>query len=262
MEVVLQDELSQVIPAGSAMPIRSNKNTGEHVATIVEQVLVDYLREHVDSHLSGVDHFAPLDRCGVDSVGVVEISVELEKQFQIPLSPEVLAKYCSVNSLATYIEQVGATASTQGSVPLTREEQYQYFRVRNERANGYRSRGQYYFETEIEAQDAAWVQVNGRRLLMMSSYSYLGLIGHAEIVAASNDACSLYGTGVHGVRLLAGTNCLHTRLEQTLATFMRAQAAIVFSSGFLTNVATIGALVNQDDVILGDEWIHASLVDG
>ena len=63
------------------------------------------------------------------------------------------------------------------------------------------------------------VQVRGREMLMFASYSYLGLIGHPKINAAAKAAIDEYGTGTHGVRLLAGTLQLHRDLEATIARF-------------------------------------------
>ena len=99
-------------------------------------------------------------------------------------------------------------------------------------------------------------------MLMLASYSYLDLIGHPKINAAARDAIDKFGTGTHGVRLLAGTTVLHRQLEREIARFKDAEDAIVYSSGFMTNVTTISALVGKGDVIIGDMFNHASIVDG
>ncbi len=106
------------------------------------------------------------------------------------------------------------------------------------------------------------VMVRGREMLMFASYSYLGLIGHPKISAAAKAAVDQYGTGTHGVRLLAGSLRLHTELEETIAHFKKAEAAITYSSGFVTNVAAITALVGRHDYIFSDKINHASIVEG
>ncbi len=97
---------------------------------------------------------------------------------------------------------------------------------------------------------------------MLAGYSYLGLIGHKALIEAVHSALLRYGTGVHGARLLAGTNSVHVELESELANFMNSESAIVYSSGFLTNTSVISALVQEGDTVIGDEFIHTSLAEG
>jgi len=110
--------------------------------------------------------------------------------------------------------------------------------------------------------ESAWVTIRGRRFLLASSYSYLGLIGHPALQAASRTALDHYGTGTHGVRLLAGNTDLHDRLEARIARFIGAEAAVVYSSGYLANFAAISALVGRGDTVVCDKLDHASIVDG
>jgi len=120
----------------------------------------------------------------------------------------------------------------------------------------------YFYLQPLEELDGAWVTVNGRRMLLFAGYSYLGLLGHPKIEAAAQDAQARYGTGTHGVRLLAGTLPLHDELEQTIARFKKAEAAIVYSSGYVTNLSTVAALVGRHDAVICDKFNHASIVDG
>ena len=99
-------------------------------------------------------------------------------------------------------------------------------------------------------------------MLMLSSYEYLGLLGHPHLQETAIAALEQYGTGHHGARLLVGTTTVHKRLEAKLAHFMDAQDAIVFSSGYVANLATISALVGPGDCIIGDQLNHASIMDG
>ena len=104
--------------------------------------------------------------------------------------------------------------------------------------------------------------VGGRELIMLASYSYLGLMGHEGIEAAAKQAIDEYGTGAGGVRLLTGTTDLHERLEARLAKYSKREDAAVYSSGFLTNVAIITALTTPKDMVVMDKLDHASIVDG
>ncbi|MGH2436589.1 MAG: aminotransferase class I/II-fold pyridoxal phosphate-dependent enzyme [bacterium] len=120
----------------------------------------------------------------------------------------------------------------------------------------------YFYLQPVEAIDGASVTIGGRSLLLGSSYSYLGLIGHPLIQHAARDALNHYGTGTHGVRLLAGNTDLHDRLEQRISAFSGTEAAVVYSSGYLANVAVISALVGRTDAVICDKLNHASIVDG
>ncbi len=128
----------------------------------------------------------------------------------------------------------------------------------------YKKEGLYFY---LEAtQD---VLPNGRvnvenygEMIMLGSYSYLGLIGHPKINEAAKAAIDKYGTGTHGVRLLAGSLVLHNELEERIARFKQTDAAITFSSGYVTNLATISGLLRKGDTVISDKLNHASIVDG
>ncbi len=121
--------------------------------------------------------------------------------------------------------------------------------------------GQYTFQQPLSGRPGAHVRVGNREYLMLSSYDYLGLIGHPEIERAAADAIREHGTGTGGVRLLTGTNEIHCRLERDLAAFKGCEGAITFSSGYLANIAAIGALTGPDDRVILDARAHRSLVD-
>jgi 8-amino-7-oxononanoate synthase len=123
--------------------------------------------------------------------------------------------------------------------------------------------GFYFYLQPIEALNGARVTVKGRgEMLMFASYSYLGLIGHPKIDAAAKAAIDEFSSGTHGVRILAGTTRLHDELEEKIAAFKGTEAAIVFSSGYVTNLATVSSLVGRGDVVICDKLNHASIVDG
>src|SRR5450759_3971349 len=105
------------------------------------------------------------------------------------------------------------------------EARIQFWRERVDRT---RADDAYVYQLPIDSIDGAWVSVNGRRMLMLASYSYLGLLGHPDITRAAQAAAQKYGTGTHGVRLLAGTLDLHRELEQTIARFKQTADAVVF----------------------------------
>lgn len=120
----------------------------------------------------------------------------------------------------------------------------------------------YTYQQALEGHSGPHVLVNGQSLLMMSSYDYLGLIGHPAIEAAAVEATRIYGTGTGGVRLLTGTTDLHRKLEHGLAVFKGTEASLVFSSGYMANVGIISALLGPRDRVIVDSLAHRSIVDG
>jgi 8-amino-7-oxononanoate synthase len=111
--------------------------------------------------------------------------------------------------------------------------------------------------------DGAWVVTDdGRRLLNLSSNDYLGLASHPAVVEAAARATRGRGAGATASRLVAGTDPAYRELEERLADFQGADAALVFGSGYLANLGTIAALVGRGDAVFSDRLNHASIVDG
>ena len=121
----------------------------------------------------------------------------------------------------------------------------------------------YFYNQPIEEiRGGAKVIVRGREMGMYASYSYLGLIGHPRINAAAKQAIDKFGTATNGVRTLAGTLSLHDELEETITHFKHAEAAITYTSGYVTNLTVISTLMGRGDYVLSDKLNHASIVDG
>ena len=102
----------------------------------------------------------------------------------------------------------------------------------------------------------------GREILNFSSNDYLNLAGDARAKASAVEAVEHYGCGATASRLMSGHLPLHEQLERRLADWVGAEAALVFGSGFLTNLGVLTALAGRDDTIFADRLNHASLVDG
>jgi 8-amino-7-oxononanoate synthase len=118
-----------------------------------------------------------------------------------------------------------------------------------------------YFRAISESYDTD-VVVNGQRKVMVGSNNYLGLTHHPKVLAASEAAMRRYGSGCTGSRFLNGTLDLHERLEAELAAFLNKESALVFSTGFQTNLGVIASLVGRNDHLFSDKLNHASIVDG
>lgn len=123
------------------------------------------------------------------------------------------------------------------------------------------SRDAYPFQAPLSTRSGPIVEMNGHRMLMLSSYDYLGLIGDPRVDEAAIAAVRKYGTGTGGVRLLTGTLDLHQEVEQSLADFKGTEAAITFTSGYAANLAVISALFGPADRVIADALSHRSLMD-
>jgi glycine C-acetyltransferase len=130
-------------------------------------------------------------------------------------------------------------------------------------ADDLRANGLYLYMRKLESSSEDRVIVNGVELLMFASNNYLGLTTHPKVKEAGLKAMEKFGVGAGSVRLLGGTFGLHEELEQRIAQFKGTEAAIAYSSGYVSNMATISSLLSkQTDIAVIDERIHASLVDG
>ena len=118
-----------------------------------------------------------------------------------------------------------------------------------------------YFRTISSAQDSE-VTINGKKVLMLGSNSYLGLTNHPKIKEAAIAAVRKYGTGCAGSRFLNGTLEIHLELEAALAKLVNKEAVLLYSTGFQVNLGVISALVGKDDYVLADKSDHASIVEG
>ncbi len=125
-----------------------------------------------------------------------------------------------------------------------------------------RSQGVYpYFRIVESAQDTE-VILNGQKVLMFGSNSYLGLTNHPKIKEAAQKAITKYGTGCAGSRFLNGTLDIHIELEEKLARYVNKQAALLFSTGFQVNLGVLSSITGRNDYLILDEYDHASIIDG
>ncbi|WCT10050.1 serine palmitoyltransferase [Mucilaginibacter jinjuensis] len=125
-----------------------------------------------------------------------------------------------------------------------------------------RERGVYPFFRPIESGQDTEVIIDGKRVLMFGSNSYLGLTNHPAIKEASKKAIDKYGTGCAGSRFLNGTLDIHIELENRLAEYVGKEAAVLFSTGFQVNLGVLSSITGRNDYLILDEYDHASIIDG
>jgi 8-amino-7-oxononanoate synthase len=122
--------------------------------------------------------------------------------------------------------------------------------------------GIYPYFRALSDTEGAIASFEGKEVVMIGSNNYLGLTTDPRVRQAAKDAIERYGTSVTGSRFLNGTLELHLELDRRLARFVGKEAALVFPTGYQTNVGTISALVGKGDYVIIDKDDHASIVDG
>jgi 8-amino-7-oxononanoate synthase len=122
--------------------------------------------------------------------------------------------------------------------------------------------GIYPYFRAIESDQDTVVVMNGKKVLMFGSNSYLGITNHPLIKEAAKKAIDKYGTGCAGSRFLNGTLDIHLELEEKLARLVGKDEALCFSTGFQVNLGVVSVLTGRNDFVLLDELDHASLIEG
>lgn len=132
-----------------------------------------------------------------------------------------------------------------------------------------RPAGYYLYELPLHTQPGTRVDVEDtktgelrRGLINFASYNYLGLSYRPEVKEAIKEAVEIYGGGSSGSPILSGTTALHQELADEMAAFKGKEAAMIFPTGYSANVGTIAGLMRSGDLIVADQFSHASIVDG
>ncbi|MBI2274295.1 MAG: pyridoxal phosphate-dependent aminotransferase family protein [Bacteroidetes bacterium] len=122
--------------------------------------------------------------------------------------------------------------------------------------------GMYPYFRPIEENHDTEVVIDGRKILMFGSNSYMGLTNHPKVTEAAKKAIDTYGSCCSGSRFLNGTSNLHIELEEKLADFVGKEAALMFTTGFQANLGAVATFTGRTGVIIMDELDHASIIEG
>ncbi len=125
-----------------------------------------------------------------------------------------------------------------------------------------RAKGLYKQERVLRGPQQADVLTNGRLVANFCANNYLGLANHPAILQAAREGLHDYGFGMASVRFICGTQTPHRQLEEALATFLKTEDVILFSSCFDANGGVFEALLSAEDAIISDSLNHASIIDG
>ena len=129
--------------------------------------------------------------------------------------------------------------------------------------------GYYQYELPLQSAPSTRVSVRDMKtgevredLVNFASYNYLGLSYRPEVKEAIKAAVDVYGGGSSGSPILSGTTELHQRLTEEIAAYKGKEEALIFPTGYSANVGVIAGLMRSGDLIVADQWAHASIVDG
>jgi 8-amino-7-oxononanoate synthase len=129
-------------------------------------------------------------------------------------------------------------------------------------AKDLKATGFYPYFMPLDDTEGTEVTIGGKKLVMIGSNNYLGLTTHPKVRQAAIEATRQFGTSCTGSRFLNGTLAWHLELEKRLADYVGKEAALVFSTGYQTNLGTISSLVSRGEYVVTDKDDHASIVDG
>jgi 8-amino-7-oxononanoate synthase len=130
------------------------------------------------------------------------------------------------------------------------------------KAEDYKERGIYPYFFPIAENHGPHVVMDGREIIMIGSNNYLGLTKDPRVQEAAIKAVEKFGTSCSGSRFLNGTYELHVQLEERLARFVKKEAALMFSTGYQTNLGSIYTLLDKTSVVITDKTNHACIFDG
>ncbi len=122
--------------------------------------------------------------------------------------------------------------------------------------------GVYPYFRPISSEQNTEVVMNGKKVLMFGSNSYMGLTNHPKVIEAAVEATKKYGTGMAGSPFLNGTLDIHKQFEARIADYVGKEDAMIYSTGFGVNLGVVSTLTGREDYIILDEQDHASIIEG
>ena len=238
--------------------------------------VIDWVREELQVDPARLDPQTKLRELGLDSLAATRLMVALEGRFGRRIDPARLWEQPDIGSLARHLASLDArgtpTASariperpTYGvpSVESTDVAQWAEYRALRARLDSLSEHGiaSPFFQVH-EGVTGSEAVVGGRTLVNFANYNYLGLSGDPDVTRAAQDAVARWGSSVSASRVVSGERPVHRELEREIARFVGVQDAIVYIGGVPANVSTISHIVGAEDVVLCDQLVHNSAMQG
>ena len=239
----------------------------------LEHWLRRWVADELQIDVRSVDATASVREYGLDSVSAVRLVTELEQVLGHRVDVSLLWREPSIRSLSRALDAGGgATLPADTGERRPRDErlvsplkasEFPEHRLLQTRLEELERNGleNPYFRVH-EGTTGNTAVIGGREILNFANYNYLGLTGDERVNAAAMEAIRRYGTSVSASRVVSGERPVHRELEEELASFIGVEDCIAFIGGVTTNVSTIAHLVGPGDVVLCDELLHNSAMQG
>jgi 8-amino-7-oxononanoate synthase len=241
----------------------------------LELWLRSWVADELGIGVDAVDAAASVRDYGLDSVSAVRLVTELEQVLGRRVDVSMLWREPSIRSLVHTLEAgvhaMGTPTSSPGvserrdgrSVSPLPAAEFPEYRLLQSRLEELEKHGleNPYFRVH-DGTSGAKAVIGGREVLNFSNYNYLDLAGDPRVRDAVVAAVQKYGTSASASRLVSGERPVHRELEEELAGFIGVEDCVTFIGGVTTNVSTISHLIGPDDVILCDELLHNSAMQG
>ncbi|MDB4887136.1 MAG: 8-amino-7-oxononanoate synthase [Gemmatimonadetes bacterium] len=239
--------------------------------------VIDWVREELQVDPSRLDPGTKLRDLGLDSLAATRLMVALEGRFGRRIDPAQLWEQPDIGSLGRHLASLDARPTPAGGTaplparhdygPPTAEStdvaQWGEYRALRDRLDMLAEHGIaspfFHLHEGVTGREAT---IGGRRLVNFANYNYLGLSGDADVARAAQDAVVRWGTSVSASRVVSGERPVHRELEREIAGFLGTEDAIVYIGGVPANVSTIAHLLGPEDVVLCDQLVHNSAMQG
>jgi 8-amino-7-oxononanoate synthase len=236
----------------------------------IEAWLRRWVADELQIDVQAVDPTASIREYGLDSVAAVRLVTELEQVLGHRVDVGLLWREPSIRSLSkaldagnTAVMARGPSRTEERLVSPLRAIEFPEHRLLQSRLEELERHGleNPYFRIH-EGVTGATARMAGREVVNFANYNYLGLSGDPRVTDAAVQATLRYGTSVSASRVVSGERPVHRELEEELASFIGVEDCLVFLGGVTTNVSTISHLVGPGDLVLCDELLHNSAMQG
>jgi 8-amino-7-oxononanoate synthase len=242
----------------------------------ISAFVIDWVREELQVDPARLDPQTKLRELGLDSLAATRLMVALEGRFGRRIDPARLWEQPDIGSLARHLASLDGRGApvpssrvverptygtpTAASTDIAQWGEYRALRARLDSLGEHGIASPFFHVHEgVTGSEAI---VDGRTLVNFANYNYLGLSGDPDVTRAAQDAVERWGSSVSASRVVSGERPVHRELEREIARFVGTDDAIVYIGGVPANVSTISHLVGPEDVVLCDQLVHNSAMQG
>lgn len=257
-------------------------NQHDHLLiTDLEQILLSSLSSVCEIPMNTIDIHQPLIAFGIDSMIAIHLNQQLKDRLGLELPFELIAQQGSLKEVAQHLlDEIRHPAPLSQGLPqkglraqknvledlsdtfydIKKLAQYKKITLRKTLFKKANIEIPYYRAFDSASTDT--ISYHKTPLINFASYNYLGYNTHPLVNQATKDAIDTYGTSAASSRTVSGEKLIHQELEASLADLYQVEDALVFVSGYATNVNVISHLMERHDLILHDDLAHNSIVMG